>query len=358
MVSTFIIAEAGVNHNGDLQKAIDLINIASEIGADAVKFQTFNSSNLVTISAPKANYQKRSNEEEEFQIDMLRKLELSKKDHYELLKHTKEKEIKFLSSAFDSESLNFLVEDMKVSSLKIASGEITNGPFLLEHARTGLEIILSTGMSNLHEIEQALSVLAFGYLKNKEIPSKKNILNAYSSKRGKEILKKKVTLLHCTSQYPAEISEINLNAIKTMKDHFGLKIGYSDHTRGRLASCNAVTLGAEVIEKHFTQDRGLPGPDHKASLDPREMKEFIKSIRNTEKSLGNGIKEASKSEIENLSISRKSIVAKKDINKGDLFSYKNITQKRPGTGKNPMEFWDLIDTPSTRSYKTDDLIEE
>ena len=356
-MATFIIAEAGVNHNGELKKALELIDVASEIGADAIKFQTFNASNMVVKNAPKARYQELTTEKGTSQFDMLSKLQLSKEDHHKLLDHSKEKNIRFLSTAFDEESLRFILEHLKVELLKIPSGEITNGPFLLEHAKTQLNIILSTGMSNLEEVELALSVLAFGYL-YREIPSKEKFLKTYQSNEGRKILKEKVTLLHCTSQYPADISEINLNAIKTMKEKFNLRVGYSDHTQGILASCNAIMLGAEVIEKHFTLDKNLPGPDHSSSLDPQEMDHLVKSIRLTEKSLGDGLKQATHSEKENKIVVRKSIVAKRKIKEGELFSSDNITQKRPGTGKSPMEYWDLINKPSKRDYSVDDLIEK
>jgi len=356
MSKTFIIAEAGVNHNGDLSKALELINIASEAGADAVKFQTFIADNLVTLSAPKAKYQKVLTDECESQYEMLKKLELSHADHYDLLSYSNKKKIKFLSTAFDSDSLRFLVDDLGLDLLKIPSGEITNGPFLLEHARTGNDIILSTGMSSMQEIEDALSVLAFGYLSNK-VPTKKLMKTSFNSSEGKKILRKKVVLLHCTSQYPAVASDMNLRAIVTMRKYFNLRVGYSDHSLGILASSNAVALGAVIIEKHFTIDKTLPGPDHQASLEPDELCELVKSIRATEESLGNGIKEARPSEYENLLVSRKSIVAKETIRKGEPFNPDNITLKRPGSGKSPMDYWDILKQPSRRNYRQDETID-
>ena len=357
MFKTFVIAEAGVNHNGELSKALELINIAAEAGADAVKFQTFHAENLVTLKAPKAKYQKRLTAESEGQLEMLKKLELSHENHYKLLDFSKTKNIKFLSTAFDSDSLKFIVNDLHLDLLKIPSGEITNGPFLLEHARTGHNIILSTGMSNIQEIEDALSVLAFGYL-SAEKPTRELMEQLYDSIEGQKVLKAKVALLHCTSQYPAVTSDINLSAIKTLKRYFNLRVGYSDHSQGIQVSSNAVALGAEIIEKHFTIDKKLPGPDHQASLEPDELSNMIKSIRATEESLGDGIKEIRDSEYENLIVSRKSIVAKEKIKKGELFNSKNITVKRPGSGKSPMEYWDILHQPSDRDYYPDEIIQE
>lgn len=353
---TFIIAEAGVNHNGDVKKALELIDIASQSGVDAVKFQTFDSKSLTTASAPKAKYQKDNTASNGNQLEMLEGLELSKEDYFQLLKLCKEKAIRFLSTAFDSRSLNFLVDDLKVDKLKIPSGEITNAPFLIEHANTGLDIIISTGMSNLLEIEAALGVLAFGYL-NLEHPCQESFHNAFHSEEGQKKLKEKVTLLHCTSQYPALSSDINLNAISTLKSEFNLKVGYSDHSEGILVASNAVSLGAELIEKHFTLNKDLPGPDHQASLDPFELSELVKTIRTTEEFLGDGVKIARKSENENIIVSRKSIVASKEIRKGEIFTQENLTFKRPGSGINPMKFWDILNKESNKNYSIDDLID-
>ncbi len=355
MVRTFIIAEAGVNHNGELSKAFELIDIASEVGADAVKFQTFITENVMTVQAPKAKYQKRLTNESESQLEMAKKLELSHEDHYALIGHCKTKNIQFLSTAFDSESLMFIINNLKLNLLKIPSGEITNGPFLLQHARSGHNVILSTGMSSIQEIEDALSVLAFGYLSDKT-PTRDLMELSYNSDEGRNILREKVALLHCTSQYPAATSDINLRAIRTMKKHFNLKVGYSDHSEGILVACNAVALGAEIIEKHFTISKKLQGPDHQASLEPHELRKMIKSIRATEESLGNGIKKPTDSEYDVLLVARKSIVAKETIKKGELFNPNNITQKRPGTGKSPMDYWNILNKPSDRDYNPDEAI--
>ena len=353
---TFIIAEAGVNHNGDLDKALELVDVASRSGVDAIKFQTFNSKSLTTASAPKAKYQKENTTSKGNQQEMLEGLELSKGDYFQILNLCKERSIRFLSTAFDSRSLRFLIDDLKLDKLKIPSGEITNGPFLIDHAITGLDMIISTGMSNLKEIEIALGVVAFGYL-NAGDPCQESFQKAFHSEEGQKKLKEKVTLLHCTSQYPALRSDINLKAITTLKSEFNLKVGYSDHSEGILVASNAVSLGAELIEKHFTLDKDLPGPDHKASLDPFELDELVKTIRTTEEFLGDGAKVARKSENENLIVSRKSIVASKEIRKGEIFTEENLTFKRPGSGINPMKFWKILNKESNRNYSVDDLID-
>ena len=355
MTTTFIIAEAGVNHNGELTKAFQLIDIAVTAGADAIKFQTYRAKNLVTQDAAKAKYQKKETNEDESQFDMLKKVELSYPDHFELLNYCNQKNIKFMSSAFDQESLSFLVNELKLDLLKIPSGEITNGPFLLDHARTGCNVILSTGMSNLQEIQDALSILAFGYFSDLE-PTRKLLEATYDSRKGKKILKEKVTLMHCTSQYPAPSKDINLSAITTMQKKFNLRVGFSDHSEGTIIPTNAVTLGASVIEKHFTIDKLLPGPDHKASLNPEELKNMITNIRITEKSLGNGVKTLQPSEQENKNIARKSIFAKETIRKGDIFSSKNLVIKRPGDGRSPMDFWEIVGESSDKDYLPEDFI--
>jgi N-acetylneuraminate synthase len=353
---TFIIAEAGVNHNGDLDKALELVDVASRAGVDAIKFQTFDSKSLTTAFAPKAKYQKENTTSKGSQQEMLEGLELSKGDYSQILNLCKERSIKFLSTAFDSSSLSFLINDLKIDKLKIPSGEITNGPFLIDHAITGLDMIISTGMSNLKEIETALGVVAFGYLRAKN-PCQKSFQKAFHSEEGQKKLKEKVTLLHCTSQYPTLNNDINLKAISTLKSKFNLKVGYSDHSEGILIASNAVSLGAELIEKHFTLDKDLPGPDHKSSLDPFQLDELVKTIRTTEEFLGDGVKAARKSENENLIVSRKSIVASKEIRKGEIFTEENLTFKRPGSGINPMKFWKILNKKSNRNYSVDDLID-
>ena len=357
MSETFIIAEIGVNHDGELHKALDLIDVASEAGANAVKFQTFNSESLSTKYAKKASYQRIKSKKSESQLDMLRKLELSRGDYQAIKKKCLERNIQFMSTAFDSESLKFLVEIMKVKTLKVPSGEITNGPFLLEHARTGLNIILSSGMSNLKEVETALAYICFGYLNPKKEVKPQEVYKSYHSKEGKSILEEKVIILHCTSQYPAPLEDINLNALRTLKREFGTRIGYSDHSLGYLVSSSAISLGADVIEKHITLDKNLPGPDHGASLDPDEFKEFVKVIKDTEVFLGDGIKRITTSEEETKDVARKSIVANQFIKKGEIFTDENLTIKRPGIGMSPMQVWDLFGKESPKDFSKDEIIE-
>ena len=269
----FIIAEAGVNHNGCSKMAFQLVDAAVEAGADAVKFQTFKAENLVTISADKADYQKKTSESGESHFEMLKRLELSYEMHFQIMEYCSEKGIMFLSAAFDADSLQLLVDDLGLTILKIPSGEVTNGPLLLEYAQTGCDLILSTGMATLGEVEEALGVIAYGMLDNADNntkPSKVAFHHAYFSEQGQEVLKKKVTVLYCTTEYPAPVEEINLNAMVTMQQAFGLKTGYSDHSEGITVPIAASAMGATLIEKHFTLDKTLQGPDHKASLEPSE----------------------------------------------------------------------------------------
>ena len=354
-MSVFIIAEAGVNHNGSIELAYKLIDVASASGVNAVKFQTFKTENLVIKNAPKIAYQEKQNTFKESQFDMLQKLELSWDDFRKLFNYANSKKIKFMSTAFDSISLNFLINDLGLNLLKIPSGEITNRPFLLEHAKSKCDIILSTGMSSIQEIEEALGVLAFGLLSD-EVPTKEKIKNLYDTEECKKTLKEKITLMHCTTQYPASPIYINLNAIKNMENIFGLRIGYSDHSEGIFIPNNAVALGAKVIEKHFTIDRTLPGPDHKASLNPKELKDMIKNIRITETSLGNGEKVPQTSELQIRDSVRKSIYAKNIIEKGDILSSDNLAIKRPGNGRSPMDYWELIGESSDNDYLPEEKI--
>lgn len=356
MKKVFVIAEVGVNHDGDLQKAIDLVSVASESGADAVKFQSFNSSELATYNAPKAEYQKRFEKKDNNQLEMLRKLELSYEDQIKIFQECTKKNIEFMSTAFDQESLSFLIDHLGVKKLKIASGEITNAPFLISHGKSNLEIILSTGMSNIEEIDQALKFLCFGNIKTDDIPKDKKINEVYASDQSQNYLKEKVSLLHCTTQYPAKDENLNLNAINTLKENFNLRVGYSDHSKGILASSNAVSLGAEIIEKHFTLDKNASGPDHSSSLEPDELKDMISNIRRTENFLGDGIKKAIQDEFENLIVARKSIYAKKSIKIGDKFSDENISIKRPGSGLSPIRYWDLLGKVSRNNYLIDEEI--
>ncbi|GAB1266000.1 N-acetylneuraminate synthase [Aurantivibrio infirmus] len=355
----YIIAEAGVNHNGNPDMAFQLIDAAVDAGADAVKFQTFRADQLVTESAEKAEYQKQTTDSDESQFEMLKKLELSYEVHCELFRYCKEKEIDFLSTAFDSHSLDFLANDIGLEVLKIPSGDITNAPLVLEHARTGCNLIVSTGMATLGEVETVLGVIAFGLLADPNIvPGHKAFKNAFFSELGQKKLKEKVILLHCTTEYPAPVEDINLAAMDTLRWSFGLPIGYSDHSEGIVIPIAAVARGAVLIEKHFTLDRNLNGPDHKASLEPIELKSMIQSIRIVEASLGDGIKGPRPSELKNIEIARKSVVAAEDIPKGSKFSKANLTIKRPGDGLSPMEYWTLLGKKSPRDLKKGEKISE
>ena len=329
---TLIIAEAGVNHNGDMQIAEELINQASKAGADIVKFQTFKAELLSTNYASKANYQKQTTSKLQTQKDMLYELELKDHQHHQLIEICNKYNIEFLSTAFDNSSINFLSK-LNLKRFKIPSGEIINFPYLRKIASLKKPIILSTGMATLAEIENALQVL---------------------EKFGAQ--RKNITVLHCTTEYPAPYNEINLKAIKTISEKLNVSVGYSDHTLGIEIPIAAVALGATVIEKHLTLDRNMPGPDHRASLEPTQFKSMVESIRKIEKAIGNGIKIPSKSELENMKVIRKSIVASGNIKKGEIFNNHNLTTKRPGTGLSPMIWEDLIGKKAIRDFAADELI--
>ena len=328
-----IIAEAGVNHNGDINLAKKLIDAAANAGVDYVKFQTFNSKKLVSKNAEKATYQKENTQNEsESQLAMLQKLELSKEAHYELIDYCKSKSIKFLSTGFDLESIQFLNE-LNIDLFKVPSGEITNLPYLRIIGGLKKPVIISTGMADMKEIEDALQV----------------VLESGTSLDN-------VTILHCNTEYPTPMGDVNLTAMLSIKEKFNVAIGYSDHTLGIEIPIAAVALGAKVIEKHFTLDNTMEGPDHKASLNPVELKAMVDAIRNLEVALGDGVKEPSPSETKNKPIARKSLVANTDIKKGTIFTDENLTIKRPGTGISPM-FWDsYIGKEATKDYQEDDLI--
>lgn len=327
----FIIAEAGVNHNGDISLARQLVDAAKEAGADAVKFQTFVAEQLITKTAPKAAYQKITTENQESQYDMIKYLELSFDEFTALKEYCDHSGILFLSTPFDMESIEYL-ESIEIPLYKIPSGEITNLPYLIKIAETRKPVIMSTGMSTLEEIGDAVSVL-------------------------KQHGTTELILLHCNTEYPTPFEDVNLNAIITMKEAFQTQVGYSDHTLGIEASIAAVALGAKVIEKHFTLDKNMKGPDHKASLCPDELKLLVQSIRNIEAALGDGEKKPSKSELKNRDIARKSIVAKVPIRAGEAFSAENITVKRPGSGISPMKWYDVLGRTAIRNFGADELIE-
>ena len=328
----FIIAEAGVNHNGSINLAKKLIDVAANSGADAVKFQTFKAINTITKNAEKANYQKNTTDQRENQFDMVKKLELSKEMHIELINYSKNKNIKFLSSPFDHDSIE-LLKDLGLEIFKIPSGEITNLPYLRHIGKLNKKIILSTGMSDMNEVKNALDILVNSGTK-----------------------KKNITVLHANTEYPTPMEDVNLRAMMTIGRELDVNFGYSDHTLGIEVDIAAVALGACVIEKHFTLDCNMEGPDHKASLEPDQLKEMVKAIRNIELALGSDIKKPSKSEMPNIQIVRKSIVAKTEIKKGDILNKANLAVKRPGNGISPMKWDEIIDTKATKNYKEDELI--
>lgn len=332
MNRTIIIAEAGVNHNGDMNIAHRLIDAAADAGVDYVKFQTFKTKNLVSCDAPTAEYQKSATNETS-QFAMLKRLELSEEQHLDLIDYCRQKGVNFLSTAFDLDSID-LLNQFDLDFWKIPSGEITNYPYLVKIARTSKPVVMSTGMCDLADVKNALDVLTENGVKKEDI-----------------------TLLHCNTQYPTPMSDVNLNAMITLADTFGVKTGYSDHTQGIEVPIAAVALGAKVIEKHFTLDRNMEGPDHKASLEPHELKAMVEAIRNIEKAIGNPEKCASASETPNKAIARKSIVAKCHIAKGELLTENNITVKRPGNGISPMRWREVIGTTATRDFAPDELIE-
>ena len=354
---TYLIAEAGVNHNGSLKMARDLVDVAVTSGADAIKFQTFIADKLVSHESPKAEYQHQTTEVSESQLEMLQKLELNEEDHRILTEYCKEKNLSFLSTPFDLESVDLLVNRLNVPRIKIPSGEITNPLLLLRIAQTGKPSILSTGMSTLGEVETALAILAFGYILPNRKPSLNAFQEAYSSAAGQEALKEKVVILHCTTEYPTPFTEVNLRAMDTLKEAFGIPVGLSDHTPGIVASIAAVARGAVIIEKHFTLDRNLPGPDHRASLEPEELKTMVRGIRQVEQTLGSPLKTPAPSELKNLTIARRSLVAACKIQKGELFTEHNLTVKRPGNGVSSILYWDWLGKVADRNYKTDELID-
>jgi N,N'-diacetyllegionaminate synthase len=331
--NVFVIAEAGVNHNGSIALAKKLVDVAVESGADAVKFQSFKADSLVIKFAEKAEYQKKATGNNESQYEMLKKLELSVDEHQVLMSYCQGKKIQFLSTPFDCDSVDML-DSFDMPIFKIPSGEITNLPYLERIGRLNKRVILSTGMSNLSDIENALGIL---------------------TESGTE--REKISILHATTEYPCPIDEVNIRAMQTIKENFGLNVGYSDHTQGIEISIAAVALGASIIEKHFTLDRSMEGPDHKSSLEPYELKAMIKAIRNVEQALGDGFKGPTDSEKKNLAIARKSIVALQNIQKGELFSEQNLAIKRPGTGISPMRWREVMGKRAIRNFLIDELIE-
>jgi N-acetylneuraminate synthase len=355
--AVFIIAEAGVNHNGDLDTALRLIDAAVDAGADAVKFQTFIPEQLVAVTAPKANYQKKGGQPDETQAQMLARLALSESDHQRLLAHCQERGVGFLSTPFDRDSINFLVDGLGLDLLKISSGAVTHAPLLLAAGQSGAKIILSTGLSSLGEVEQALMVLAFALINRSDSPSLSRFEAAFRSREGREALRKNVTLMHCTSQYPTPLVDINLRAMDTMREAFGLEVGFSDHSLGISAALAAVARGARVVEKHFTLDSSFDGPDHKASLEVDELAAMVRGIREVEAALGSGQKGVTVSEQENRNVVRSSLTALVDIPVGTLFTLDNLGVKRPGTGISPIYYWSWLGRRASRDFIKDETVE-
>lgn len=357
----YVIAEAGVNHNGDLDRALAMVDAAAAAGADAVKFQTFKPEALASRHAAQAEYQIRneggSHDSPDSQLAMLKRLTLSFDNHHALLARCKERNIEFLSSPFDPDSARFLIEEMALPRLKLGSGELTNGPLLLQVAQAGRPLILSTGMATLNEIREALEVVAFGLLNNETNPSRAAFGNAFKDTQGQALLKKNITLLHCTTEYPCPLDQVNLRAMDTLAETFGLPVGYSDHTLGIHVSLAAVARGAQVIEKHFTLDRQLPGPDHLASLEPEELKAMVERIRDISLALGSADKTPSPSEQNNMVVARKSLIAAQTIRSGEAFTADNVTIKRPGNGRSPMDYWEILGQPARQNYDADEVIQ-
>nr|WP_321503129.1 N-acetylneuraminate synthase [uncultured Dethiosulfovibrio sp.] len=354
-MAVYIIAEAGVNHNGSMEMALKLVDAAADAGADAVKFQTFKAEKLVKRDAPKAEYQIKTTGARESQFEMLRRLELSEDDHRRIQTACKDRGIDFLSTPFDQDSLSFLADNLGLKKIKLGSGEVTNGPLLLKAAKADLSVILSTGMSLLGEVEMALGCLAFGYM-GLENPSKEGFVAAYSDPEGRSLLRDKVTVLHCTSEYPAPLEDVNLNCMVTMGKALGLSVGYSDHTQGISVPIAAVALGATVVEKHFTLDKNLPGPDHRASIDPGEMASMVKAIRDVELALGDGTKTVTPSERPNRLTVRKSLAFSSDLPYGSTIEERHLLPLRPGNGVSPMEMWDVLGRTTVKDVKAGDLL--
>ena len=347
--TTLIIAEAGVNHNGELDMALELVDKAAEAGADYVKFQTFSASNLASAQAKKASYQTLNTDIAESQLAMLQRLELSIDDHLAIIARCNEQGVRFLSTPFDLKSLSLLTETFGLSEIKLGSGELTNAPLLLAAGRAGVKIILSTGMGSLAEVEEALGVLAFAMCCEGQPTGRADFAQVLLDAKVWPVLAQRVTLLHCTTEYPAAAEDSNLKAMKTMCKAFGLKVGYSDHTVGEAVSMAAIALGACVLEKHFTLDRGLPGPDHAASLEPAELTRLVEGVRVVERALGNGIKQPGSAEVANRAMVRKSLLAARDLQEGHLLTLDDIAVKRPGDGISPMSLWDMVGRATTRT---------
>lgn len=352
-----IIAEVGVNHNGDLDLARRLVDAAADAGADIVKFQTFKSEKLVTSRARKADYQIRNTKTDDSQLAMLKALELDVDAHHRLVEYCRDRGLMFLSTPFDNDSIDLLTDTLGLTLVKVGSGDMTNGPHLLRLAKRGLDVILSTGMATMPEVEEALGVLAAGFL-GRPVAGRSDFAAALASPEGLSKLAEKVTLLHCTSNYPAPADEINLAVIDTYRAAFPCRVGFSDHSDGIAVPVAAVGRGAVAIEKHLTLDRGMQGPDHLASIEPPAFAEMVRSIREVEQAIGSPVKAPTKSEQKTMLAARKSLVAAGPIAAGNVFSNENLAIKRPGDGLAPNHLWELLGRAASRDYEEDDKIEE
>lgn len=354
--SVYIIAEAGVNHNGERDLAFALVDAAAAAGADAVKFQTFDAARLASKAAPKASYQKQSTDAQESQLAMLKRLELPKEWHFDLQAHARRAGIEFLSTAFDTQSLKFL-SGMGLPFFKVPSGELTNGPLLWQFAHTGKKLVLSTGMATLSEVEQGLAIVAHAMIFDREPVDMDEVWRNWSRVEARQRLQGHVTLLHCTSQYPTPWAEVNLRAMDTLKA-FGLPVGYSDHTEGSLISIAAVARGAKLIEKHFTLDQSMSGPDHKASLEPDELKFMVSQIRTLELALGDACKAPQPSEWDTRKAARQQVVAARDISAGAIISRDDLTTARSSSGLPPTALWGLVGTRNQRAVEAGEIVEQ
>ncbi len=355
--NTKIIAEIGVNHNGSLDLAKEMIAAAARCGADCAKFQTFTADSLVTPNTPKAAYQNVQTDASESQYDMLKALELSEKDHEILIQVCKDEGIEFISTPFSIPAMDMLTDRCDLKTLKIGSGDLTNAPLLYAAARKNVDLILSTGMANLADVEEALKVVNLGYSENPpECPTPENFNDAWGAEEIRQTIERKVTVLQCTSNYPADIANANLKSMAAMGQIFKVAYGYSDHTSGSAASIAAVALGASVIEKHITTDKNLPGPDHQASIEPDEFSSLVSSIREVELALGTTIKAPCKEEYNTADVARKSLVAIQNIQDGEIFTENNLGFKRPGTGIRPIQWWQYLGKTALKAYRKDDLI--
>ncbi|MFN3829622.1 N-acetylneuraminate synthase [Tepidimonas ignava] len=357
--SVTVIAEAGVNHNGQPDLAWGLLDAAARAGAHVIKYQTFRAEALATPGAAMADYQQRNTGATQSQLDMLRRLELPLPVYRELRDEARRRGLRFLSTAFDLPSLRLLVDDLGLDELKVASGELTNAPLLLAHARSGARLIVSTGMATLGDVEAALGVVAFGRVAGAaDKPSPEAFRQAYASREGQAALRQGVTLLHCTSQYPAPMDQVNLRAMVTLSRAFGLPVGYSDHTMGIEVALAAAALGATVIEKHLTLDRTMPGPDHAASLEPDEMAALVRGVAVVSAALGDGVKRPQPCEEDTARVARKSLVAVAPIRPGDVLDDSRVGVMRPGDGMSPLAYWHLLGRRATRAYEPGDMLDE